>query len=227
MLLFIGLFHFPFFALLGQASGYIPSSKSDSLILRGGYRASVARETQSKRALPTSSSAFYLSESPDASLNNTISGNPTDTVDSACSLVTSILSLCNSISPGFSTYSYTDQTSCLCYTNSTVWIPDVFDNAIATCAQSVSATPSEYSQVTGWEGFCTGSGPLSTPLSTPVSSVFTTPPPSTLTETPTRTSTSITCGANGGCGPTVGNTADGIPSKLSSPPSTSPSSPPD
>jgi hypothetical protein len=89
--------------------------------------------------------------------------------------VIAMISFCNSISPGFTTLSFADQTPCLCYPNTTAWMPEIFDQAVTSCAHEVSAIPSEYSQFASLEGFCTRSGAGCNASST---GVCTTPSPS-------------------------------------------------
>jgi hypothetical protein len=54
-----------------------------------------------------------------------------------CCLLSSALSVCTALTPGFTTFAPSDQAPCLCY-SSTVWAPDIFDNAVKTCADFAS-----------------------------------------------------------------------------------------
>jgi hypothetical protein len=54
-----------------------------------------------------------------------------------CCLLSSALSVCTSLTPGFTTLAPSQQAPCLCY-SSTVWQPAVFDNAVKTCADFAS-----------------------------------------------------------------------------------------
>ncbi|KAF7115358.1 hypothetical protein CNMCM5793_002174 [Aspergillus hiratsukae] len=85
----------------------------------------------------------------------------------ACSTMCSVLTSCANKSPGFTDMDSATQASCLCYT-STTWVPDVWDNAVASCAteaaaascMSIASVPSEF------QGLCHSVG-TPTPPSTP------------------------------------------------------------
>lgn len=142
------------FALLAQVLGFSPSTASFRPTPRGGPKVQMPRQTQPQGTLSTSKSTFSLVESQPVATSPTSIGNAIVTLPPACEVVKSLLSVCNSISPGFTTFSYENQTRCLCYPNTTSWQPEIFDGAVATCAQDVSTIPSEYSQVASLEGFC-------------------------------------------------------------------------
>jgi hypothetical protein len=142
------------FALLAQVLGFSPSTASTRPTPRGGPKVQMPRQTQPQGTLLTSQSTFSLVESQLLTTSPTSIGNAILTLPPACEVVNSMLSVCNSMSPGFTTLMYENQTRCLCYPNTTSWQPEIFDGAVATCAQDVSATPSEYSQVASLEGFC-------------------------------------------------------------------------
>jgi hypothetical protein len=85
----------------------------------------------------------------------------------ACSFVDYALSFCNSASPGFSTFNPTYQAPCLCYsfgTSTTLWEPNIYDNAIETCATYASEQndASLYTELLRNEGFCSSVGNLIT-----------------------------------------------------------------
>jgi len=94
----------------------------------------------------------------------------------ACEYVVVALSICESVSPGFTTLAPSMQAPCLCY-SSTVWDPNLFDDYVLTCAAYAStALPADYSAIVGLEGFCSSIGNVLTqPASVPA---HTTPPPS-------------------------------------------------
>jgi hypothetical protein len=171
--------YFLVFALLAQALGYSPSTTSTRPTPRGGPRVQIPRQTQSQGILSTLQSTFSLVESQPAATSPTSIGNATVTIPPACEVFIALLSSCNSISPGFTTFRYEDQTPCLCYPNTTKWQPEVFDGAIATCAQDLSTTLSEYSQIASLEGFCTRSIAGCNASST--GQCTTSPPPTTTT----------------------------------------------
>lgn len=75
-----------------------------------------------------------------------------------CQLVSTALSICNSVTPGFNTMQPTKQARCLCYAQTT-FIPNLFDIAVQTCADfASSAVPDAYSAIYGLEGFCRRNG---------------------------------------------------------------------
>lgn len=57
--------------------------------------------------------------------------------DPGCYLLSSALSVCTSLTPEFTTLAPSQQAPCLCY-SSTVWAPDIFDDAVETCASFAS-----------------------------------------------------------------------------------------
>lgn len=60
-----------------------------------------------------------------------------------CCLLSSALSVCTSLTSGFTTLAPSDQAPCLCY-SSTVWAPDIFDSAVKTCADFASQKVSSH-----------------------------------------------------------------------------------
>lgn len=78
----------------------------------------------------------------------------------ACNLYGDYLSICNSLSPGFNTFTnFSSQAPCLCY-SSTSWVPSVYDGYLGTCVSYLSASkPAEYSSVTA----AAGGAPVTTP----------------------------------------------------------------
>lgn len=169
--------YFLVFALLAQVLGFSPSTASNRPTPRGGPKVQMPRQTQPQGTLSTSQSTVSLVESQLVAPSPTSIANATFTIPPACEVVNSMLSVCNSISPGFTMLMYEDQTRCLCYPNTTLWQPEIFDGAVATCVQDVSATPSEYSQVVSLEGFCSRSI-AGCSVSTTGSCNLTTPTPS-------------------------------------------------
>lgn len=161
--LFVWLSYFLILVSTKRALGI--STPAASLKPRNGPRLQFPRGTQSQVAASASQSTSIASLNPGAIPSVTVIQNATITIQPACPLVTSMLSFCNSISPGFSTFNYVDQTSCLCYPNITAWSPGIFDDAVAICVNLVSATPSEYSRFTSFEGFCTRSRSQATSIS--------------------------------------------------------------
>ncbi len=123
----------------------------------GGPKIQIAQQTQPQGTLSISQSTFSLVESQLVATSPTSTRNAIVTLPPACYIFIALLNACNSISPGFTTFRYEDQTTCLCYPNTTKWQPEIFDGAVATCAQYLSVTPSVYSQISSLEGFCTQS----------------------------------------------------------------------
>jgi hypothetical protein len=154
--LFVWLFYF--FVIVSSKQALGTSTTAASPKPRDGPKLQFPRGMQSQVAASASQSTSIASLNPVAIPSVTVIQNATITIQPACSLVTSMLSFCNSISPRFSTFNYVDQTSCLCYPNITAWSPGIFDDAVATCVNLVSATLSEYSRFTSFEGFCTKPG---------------------------------------------------------------------
>ena len=146
--------YFLVFALLAQVLGFSPSTASTRPTPRGGPKVQMPRQTLPQGTLSTAQSTFSLVESQLVATSPASIGNAILTLPPACEVFIALLSSCNSISSGFTTLMYEDQTRCLCYPNTTLWQPEIFDGAVATCAQDVSATQSEYSQVASLEGFC-------------------------------------------------------------------------
>ncbi|KAH7390094.1 hypothetical protein BKA64DRAFT_678360 [Cadophora sp. MPI-SDFR-AT-0126] len=75
--------------------------------------------------------------------------------NSGCAVVGSALSFCESATPGFTSLLPEQMATCLCY-SSTAWSPNGFDSPVSTCAEFVkTASPTDYSVLSGLEGFCT------------------------------------------------------------------------
>jgi len=119
----------------------------------------------------------------------------------ACSWISHELSFCNSISPGFSTASYTDQRSCLCDRSWSTTIGQftgaVFDEEVSICADyAFTAQFSDYPKLTSLERFCSRS---SQNTGTPTASISVTVPASTVGSTvPTSTAAVPTVGSGAG-----------------------------
>jgi hypothetical protein len=78
--------------------------------------------------------------------------------NTACCLLSSALSICTSLTPGFTTLPPTQQASCLCY-SSTLFQPTIFDGAVKGCADyAITAAPGAYGAIEGLEGFCSNIG---------------------------------------------------------------------
>lgn len=172
---FIWSNYFLSFVLLAQGLGHSPTIGTSRPTPGGNLKFQVPRETQPQRALSTFQSTSSISGSPGENPSVTSIGSATTAAHPACGIVIAMISFCNSISPGFTTLSFADQTPCLCYPNTTAWMPEIFDQAVTSCAHEVSAIPSEYSQFASLEGFCTRSGAGCNASST---GVCTTPSPS-------------------------------------------------
>lgn len=146
-------------------------------------------------ALPQDYTVLLGLEGFCSSIGDVLGGAASVSVPEACSYVYGGYSYCNSVSPGFSTMAGTDQAPCLCY-SSTNWVPDVFDNAVETCANFArTASPSDYSALLENEGFCTRVGNVLAPASTtarttpvvPATTAPVTPNPAPRTTTPVPT----------------------------------------
>ena len=80
------------------------------------------------------------------------------TANIECSMLSSLLNSCSSLSPGFYTMDPTKQAPCLCY-SSNFWNPTSFDSAVLNCGVFVStASPSIYLQISSLEDFCVSVG---------------------------------------------------------------------
>ena len=55
----------------------------------------------------------------------------------ACRVIGQALSICANLTPSFTALQPTAQAKCLCY-SSTVWSPNIFDNAVQSCANYAS-----------------------------------------------------------------------------------------
>ena len=98
-----------------------------------------------------------------------------------CNIVGSLLDVCNTAA------ARTSQANCLCYSSS-LWVPTIFDNAVATCADyaSTALAKDAYSLALSYGGFCTKVGDINAKLvpSTPTPTPSPTPPVIIPTPTP-------------------------------------------
>lgn len=82
----------------------------------------------------------------------------------ACQLVGQALDVCASLTPRFTALDTTAQAQCLCY-SSTVWVPNIFDNAVESCANYAStAAPPAYGVLSNLENFCENVGNVNKPV---------------------------------------------------------------
>ncbi|KAE9368710.1 hypothetical protein N431DRAFT_547634 [Stipitochalara longipes BDJ] len=82
--------------------------------------------------------------------------------NSACVVLGEAIDICNTLNPGFNTLQPTAQAHCLCY-SSTSWMPEIFDNAVKTCADYAStAVFGAYQPLANLEGFCQSIGDVET-----------------------------------------------------------------
>jgi hypothetical protein len=82
--------------------------------------------------------------------------------NSACVIVGEAIDICNTLSPGFNTLQPTAQAHCLCYSSAS-WMPEIFDNAVKTCADYAStAVSGVYQPLSNLEGFCQSIGDVET-----------------------------------------------------------------
>jgi hypothetical protein len=103
-------------------------------------------------------------------------------IPSACTTANNIVTSCISATPDFNSLSTNEMASCICYTSSTSWVPDTFDQNILSCADYyVTADPAQYSSLVVLEDFCHKAG-----------NVMTAPTSATATITPTGAQTAIT-----------------------------------
>ena len=73
----------------------------------------------------------------------------------ACSLINSVLNACTSLTPGFASLQATDQAKCLCYSNTSIWAPTIFDSAVVTCCGfAATAETSIYGVVSRLDSIC-------------------------------------------------------------------------
>lgn len=76
----------------------------------------------------------------------------------ACQIISQGLSVCASATPSFTALLPAAQARCLCYSR-TVWEPDLFDNAVESCANyASSAAPQAYNALSNLENFCENVG---------------------------------------------------------------------
>jgi hypothetical protein len=156
----------------------LPGCRSASFIIRGiawiAFLPKPQLQSQLKKPLIMSSSILILSllhivfvNAHQPAINIGARAVTTDPGLQACSFVDYALSFCNSASPGFSTFNPTYQAPCLCYsfgTSTTLWEPNIYDNAIETCATYASEQndASLYTELLRNEGFCSSVGNLIT-----------------------------------------------------------------
>ena len=158
--------------------------------------AAPASTPSKKMASPTLASA-----SPTFNLGpGAVTNSPDPTVaPAACTIIASVISLCNELTPGFTDLDATSQASCLCY-SSTSWVPQLFDGNVATCAKQLSTVdPTDVSVVTPFFSFCESVGDITTAVPAtgapsfhvlgPVSNTPKTPGPVSTTVTPSTAST--------------------------------------
>jgi hypothetical protein len=82
----------------------------------------------------------------------------------ACQLVGQALNVCASLTPSFTALDTTAQAQCLCY-SSTIWAPNIFDNAVESCANYAStAAPPAYGVLSNLENFCENVGNVNKPV---------------------------------------------------------------
>ncbi|KUJ24469.1 uncharacterized protein LY89DRAFT_776583 [Mollisia scopiformis] len=82
----------------------------------------------------------------------------------ACQVLGSALAICANITPSFTALQPTAQAKCLCY-SSTIWSPNIFDNAVESCANYAStAAPPAYSALSNLENFCADVGDVEKPV---------------------------------------------------------------
>jgi hypothetical protein len=93
--------------------------------------------------------------------------------DSACSSVNARLSFCESVSPGFHTFTSPSQAPCFSYSTigtTTVWVPDIFDDAVYTCEideQCTDSTVHSLAEFCGTVGNVLNQSSLRTPIPGP------------------------------------------------------------
>lgn len=126
----------------------------------------------------------------------------------ACNTWADYVSICKSISPGFVNLPSTDQVACLCYDKYWNWYPEIFDDAVDSCAAwAATADVADFTIVDSWEGICTDVGNIfsarATPASSPVLKTPTPTPTPAPTPSPTKPTTVVapitTPAPNGGC----------------------------
>lgn len=82
----------------------------------------------------------------------------------ACQVVGQALAICVTLTPNFTVLQTTAQAKCLCY-SSTVWAPNVFDNAVNSCANyALTAAPAAYGALSNLENFCGNVGDVASPV---------------------------------------------------------------
>ncbi|KAH9220695.1 hypothetical protein DL95DRAFT_479450 [Leptodontidium sp. 2 PMI_412] len=119
----------------------------------------------------------------------------------SCALLSQALSICAVLTPSFVNLLPPQQAHCLCY-SSTVWAPNVLDDAVKTCADFAStAAPGAFPPLMNLEGFCLSVGDVDKDA------------PASVTATPTGRI------PGAGMGGTHGNPNEGTPGSNYVPPS--------
>ena len=101
---------------------------------------------------------------PETTTITTIPASPAQLLqqNSACVVVGEAIDICNTLTPGFNTLQPTAQAHCLCYSSAS-WMPQIFDNAVRTCADYAStAVSGAYQPLANLEGFCQSIGDAET-----------------------------------------------------------------
>jgi hypothetical protein len=146
---------FLLFMLLARALALPPIISTLPPTPGNNARVQIPPKTQPRRAVSTFQSTTSISENQGTTPSALSTAIATVVVYSECDVVYAMISSCNSVSPGFTTFSYIYQTPCPCYPNMTVWMPEIFDDAVTSRIQEVSAIPPLYSRVASLERFCT------------------------------------------------------------------------
>jgi hypothetical protein len=74
--------------------------------------------------------------------------------NSECMVLSSALSICTSLTPGFTDMVPTKQAECLCYSE-TVFLPTIFDSVVNSCADFArTAAPGAFSAIANLKNFC-------------------------------------------------------------------------
>lgn len=147
---------FTFLALLEKGLGHHPATATSRPTPGREPKVHLPRDTQTQPVISTSTLTSPIFESPRAA--PIIISTENATFPPACETFVAMILSCKSKSPGFNYLPLTNQARCLSYPNTTVWMPEIFDDAVTSCEQAVSATPSDYSVVLGWDGLCTDVG---------------------------------------------------------------------
>jgi hypothetical protein len=108
----------------------------------------------------TSSSEIHVASS--SSISPGSLDTPPKTSNWACYQLDSIISSCNSQISAFETLGIKQQASCFCYTSSSSWAPNGFDNAASSCIQYArTAQPLAYKNISTFQGLCARLGSTS------------------------------------------------------------------